>query len=407
MQVEEVEKVLPNLHVVQDTGVRARGPDVRLMFARINDFVNEQTKFAIDARAQRTLAALKLLSRRLAGYPGRKNLIWLSAGFPIQITSEVVQLSTDNDSLAQGTATSPQVRVEKSYENDLHQLAAELTDAQVSVYSVDARGLIGAKLADASSQGTDAVGLLQTGPEYAGAVARSSADTQDTQDTLLTLASESGGLFFKNRNDLANVFASSVADGSSNYLLGYYPGSKQWDGKFRKIQVKVNKPGLEVRHRTGYFAIDRTQWSKSKDKDKGRDPELSAAMSLGSPVETMVVFDSRVVAPSPGSQVKVPVEFLVNPRTISGEDIKDGGRHFVLEFHVAAYSSDGKLVAHKDTGMDAPIKADRLQAYLQQGIPFKTDLDLKPGQYRLRLAVRDGRTGYMGTTEVPLLLAGK
>ena len=87
--------------------------------------------------------------------------------------------------------------------------------------------------------------------------------------------------------------------------------------------------------------------------------------------------------------------------------MKNGGRHFIIEFHAAAYSAEGKLVAHKDTGIDAPIKADRLQAYLQQGIPFKTDLDLGPGQYRLRLAVRDGRTGYIGTTEIPLKLAAK
>ena len=130
-------------------------------------------------------------------------------------------------------------------------------------------------------------------------------------------------------------------------------------------------------------------------------------MSLGTPTATMVIFDSRIVPPAPSSHMKVPVEFLVNPRTISGEDIGDGGRHFVIEFHAAAYSSDGKLVGHKDAGIDAPIKGGQLQAYLQQGIPFKTDLELGPGRYRLRLAVRDGRTGYIGTTEVPLTLAGK
>jgi hypothetical protein len=65
------------------------------------------------------------------------------------------------------------------------------------------------------------------------------------------------------------------------------------------------------------------------------------------------------------------------------------------------------MITHKDAGIDAPIKADRLQAYLQQGIPFKTEIELEPGQYRLRLAVRDGRSGYIGTTEVPLALASK
>ncbi len=408
MEIEEVQKAYPNLHAVGDTGVRGggNGPEnLRLIYSRMSEFTAEQTRYAIDVRVQRTIAALELLSRRMAGYPGRKNLIWVSAGFPIDITSQVVQLTTDRDVLAEGpTAATPQVRVEKSYEDNLRRLGAELTDAQMSVYSVDARGLVGSTVADASRQGTNEAGFLQTGAEYGAQVARSSGAIQSTQDTLLTLAAETGGLTFKNQNDIATAVATSVSDGSAYYLLGYYPDSKQWDGKFRKIQVKVNRPDVMVRHRVGYFAKDPTQWAKNKEKN---DPDLGSAMNLGAPLSTMVIFDSRVVPPAPASKMQVPVEFLVNPRSISGEQMKDGGLHFMLEFHVAAYSPEGKVVAHKDTAMDAPIKADRVQAYLQQGIPFKADLELGPGQYWLRLAVRDGRTGYLGSTEVPLTLASK
>lgn len=406
MQVEEVERIFPNVQVgnrgAEGTSI---GPDARALMYRINDFMNEQAKFAIDIREQRTVAAMKLLSRRMAGYPGRKNLIWVSAGFPIEITSQVVQMSTDSDALAQNAVSSaPQVRVEKNYESDVHQLAAELTDAQISVYSVDARGLIGSAASDATTQGTNEAGLLRLGADYGSQIARSSTANQSTQDTLLTLSSESGGLLFKNHNDISGALATSVADGTSYYLLAYYPENKDWDGKFHKIQVKVNKPDLAVRHRSGYFAKDPTQWSKSKDKN---DPELNAAMGMGAPLSTMVIFDSRVVPPLAGSKVQVPVEFLVNARTISGEEMKDGGRHFIIEFHVAAYSTDGKMVTHKDAGIDAPIKPDRLQTYLQQGIPFKSEIELEPGQYRLRLGVRDGRSGYIGTTEIPLTLASK
>lgn len=407
MQQAEVEQVLPNVRITGDTGVRAaQGSQTRLLLVRMSEFLNEQANFAINERAQRTQAALRLLSRRLAGYPGRKNLVWVTAGFPIEITSQVVQLTTDADVLAQGaTNAAPQERVDTSYEADLHQLAAELTDAQVSVYSVDAHGLVGSTMADASHQGTNAAGMLRTGAEFGATLARSGAALQKSQDTLLTLSAESGGRTFKNSNDVAGAVATSVADGSSYYLLGYYPDNKNWDGKFRKIQVKCNKPDLEVRHRAGYFAKDATQWARNKDKN--RDNELGASMALGTPTETMVIFDSRVAPPQPSSKMKVPIEFLVNPQTIAGEETNDGGRHYVIEFHVAAYSSEGKLVTHKDTAMDAPIKRDRLQAFMQQGIPFKTDLDLGPGRYRLRLAVRDGRTGYTGSSEIPLVLGDK
>jgi VWFA-related protein len=408
MQIEDVKKSLPSLHATGDTGVHGggSGPDnLRRILSRMSEFTGEQTRYAIGVRVERTIAALEVLSKRMAGYPGRKNLIWVSAGFPMEITSQIVQLTTDRDVVAEGTtATDPGVRVEKSYEESLRRLGAELSDAQMAVYSVDARGLVGSGTADASRQGTNAAGFLQTGSEYGAEVARSSGSVESTQDTLLTLAAETGGLTFKNQNDISGAVASSLADGSSYYLLGYYPESKQWDGKFRKIQVKINKPGVEVRHRTGYFAKDPMGWGKNKEKN---DPELNSAMNMGAPQSTMVIFDSRVVPPAASSKMQVPVEFLVNPRSLTGEQMKDGGLHYSLEFHVAAYSADGKLVAHKDTGMDAPVKADRVPTFLQQGIPFKTEIELGPGQYWLRLAVRDGRTGYIGSTEIPLTLASK
>lgn len=407
MQLENVAAVMPNLQITSAGGGPgdSRADTLRQLFFHMSEFMSEQAKLAIQDRAFRTSAALRLIARRMGGYPGRKNLIWVSAGFPIDITSEVVRKTTDVDALAQqATMATTQVRVEDSYEDLLRQLAAELTDAQLSVYSVDARGLIGSTVTDASHQGTNAAGLLQMGAEYGANLARANAAIQASQQTLQTLAVESGGLFFENDNDVAGAVGSSRADGAAYYMLGYTPDSKDWDGKFRKIQVKVNRPGCELRYRMGYYAKDPLKWDKTRAKN---DPDLVTAMSMGFPPATMVIFDSRVIPPPPGAQLKVPVEFLVNARTIAGEEMKDGGRHFGLEFHVAAYSLDGKLITHVDQGLDAPVKADRLQAYLQQGIPFKAELPMTPGEYRLRLAVRDTHTGFIGTTEIPLKLAGK
>jgi len=405
LQRAEIDQLLPTIHTTGDVGVHGGADQARSTLLHISDFLHDQKTFEDKERAQRTIAAMKLLSRRLAGYPGRKNLVWVSAGFPIALTSQVQRLSTDSDTLAQGANDSAGERVEDNFESDLHELAAQLTDAQISVYSVDARGLVGSGTEDASRQGTNAAGFLRTGAEYGAALRSGGEALQRSQDTLLTLSTESGGRLFKNGNDLAGAVATSVADGSAYYLLGYYPDNKNWDGKFRKIQVKLDKPDLEIRAREGYFARDASQWAKSKDKT--RDNELAASMALGMPSETMVIFDSRVVPPEPSSKMKVPIQFLVNPLTVAGEQTSDGGRHYVIEFHVAAYSSEGKLVAQKNNAIDAPIKGDQLQAFMQRGIPFNTDLDLGPGRYRLRLVVRDGRTGYTGSTEIPLTLGNK
>ncbi len=406
-QIQAIEAVMPNVRVTGDTGVRGAGGSVGRVTALITQmdaFLSEQVQYAVEARVRRTTAAMRLLARRVAGYPGRKNLLWVSAGFPMDITSQVVQHTTDVDVVAQGaTASVPQIRVDKSYEDAVKELAADLTDSQVSVYSVDARGLIGSTMTDASSEGRNAAGMATMGAEFGASLARSSAATYDTQNTLVTLASESGGLTFKNSNDVAGAVADSVVDGSAYYLVGYYPESRQFDGKFRKIQIKVNRPDIVVRHRMGYFAKDPTQWTKSKEKE---DPDLQYAMELGGPTATMVIFDTRVVPPPPGPKVKVPVDILVNPSSVSGDD-KDGGKHFVLEFHVAAYNADGKIAGHVDNTLDAPVKADRLQTLMQQGILARPEIELGPGNYRLRVAVRDARTGYIGTTELPLTLAAK
>jgi hypothetical protein len=102
MQVENVAAVMPNLRDGDvSVGGNARVENLRLVFAHMAEFMNEQTKLALQDRVYRTAAALRLIASRLGGYPGRKNLIWVSAGFPIDVTSQVVQLTTDSDVLAQ------------------------------------------------------------------------------------------------------------------------------------------------------------------------------------------------------------------------------------------------------------------------------------------------------------------
>src|SRR5437899_5385121 len=119
-----------------------------------------------------------------------------------------------------------------------------------------------------------------------------------------------------------------------------------------------------------------------------------SVMGPDSPLATGMIFDARVVPPAPASRVQVPVELLIDMRTLSFEEKKGGERLYSLEFHVAAYTPDGKMAAHHDARVDAPIKAETVAARLQQGFPYRTQLELPPGRYRLRLAVRDNRTGF-------------
>jgi hypothetical protein len=117
----------------------------------------------------------------------------------------------------------------------------------------------------------------------------------------------------------------------------------------------------------------------------------------------MVVFDSRVTPPAAGGG-PCTVEVLVDPRTLSTESLGGGKQQLSVNFYAAAFTPDGKVFAHKESKIEAPLSAEQYAKLQQGGLPFQAQLDLKPGTYSLRVAIRDNRTGYFGTLEAPLSL---
>ncbi|MBI3661584.1 MAG: VWA domain-containing protein [Acidobacteria bacterium] len=396
--IEDVDRRLPagpRGNVTREGDPR---PESRQLFDRLRDFYSEQARVALKARVGITLSAFQIIARSLAGYPGRKDLIWVSASFPLSTTKQIIKYGD--------TPSDPNYRsVEDSFEGDLQKTSSLLTDAQVAVYPVDARGLVGSVLTDASSPGTDELGLGKLGADYGAAVTDSNSKLLASQASMEQLASDTGGRVFMNRNDVDNAVALSIADSASYYVLSYYPEDKGWDGKFRKIQLKVNRPGLVVRHRQGYFAANPSQWDK-QGKDI-KNAELMSAMQSESPSATLVIFDVRVVPPAIAGRMQVPVDLLVDPRTLAPEDTGGGSRRYRVEFHVVAYTSEGKVATSKDAAIEAPLTPEKFTAVQQQGFPLRTQIELPPGRYRIRVGVRDLRTGFIGTVDVPLALEKK
>ena len=77
---------------------------------------------------------------------------------------------------------------------------------------------------------------------------------------MLDIADKTGGKAYYNRNDIDNALGDGIEDGSTYYMIGYYPQNKNWDGRFRKIEVKTRRTGIKLRYRTGYFALDRAAY---------------------------------------------------------------------------------------------------------------------------------------------------
>ena len=227
---------------------------------------------------------------------------------------------------------------------------------------------------------------------------RNSRARVSAQAAMEEISDQTGGLVYKNQNDIAHAVAISMADGNSYYSLAYVPENKKWDGSFRKIEVKVNAPNAHLRYRRGYFAVDPARPGNSKQLDT----ELMASLKTATLTATMVRFDARILPP-PASRGKASVDVLIDPHTVLCQPEAEGF-HCKLDFHVAAFSSDGKLAAHDDQRFDAAIPQSAYEKLLHKGFPFHSDLALASGNYQVRFAVRDSQTSAIGTLSASLSL---
>jgi VWFA-related protein len=356
---------------------------VAQMEQSLQDFQAEEQAFRTDIKVQITMDAFKRLARNLAGYPGRKNLVWLSGSFPLSIMPD-------------NSLSSP-FAVQRQYGDQLRETAGMLTDAQVAIYPVDARGLV--VLMPDASQSASAFGGRRGGQALATSMSRKSTALQSSHDAMNELADQTGGHAYYNRNDIDRAIALSVAEGSTYYTLGYYPEDRDWDGKFRKIDVKVKRSGLRLHHRRGYFAIDPEKANKENEKAARR--EFLTALNPESPMSTSLPFVVRVTPPNK-DQHSVLLDFSIEPKAIAF-DPQGELHHAQIDFVSIAFDSKGKKqVANQSDTMDANLKPNTYAEVLKYGLRMRQKLDLAPGKYLLKFGVRDTHSNLIGTATAPV-----
>lgn len=360
-----------------DTGGASVRSVANLAFV-LSRFEKESSASALDIRIRATMEGLTSIARYLAGFPGRKTIIWFSTAFPLNLS-----LVDPED-----------FDVYRSYADKIRETTNLLSDAHVVIYTVDARGLVGTSISDPSLSGRDANGRIKlTVNEQMNAAQKETFDRFSKEDSLEKVARDTGGRAFLNTNDLEVAIKAAIDDGRSHYVLGYYPNRKQFDGKFRTIKVKVSRDGIEVRHRHGYYAVDPEKWRSTSAT------EMKTALEQGTVGSTGVLFYARAVPPSSVS-ADVKVEFLVDPHTITFDTGSENRHYCSLEFQVQAFGSDGKLVRAEVQQAEAPLTPQTFNRIQQNGLPMPVGIRLPPGDYVLRLGVRDNRTGLFGTAEL-------
>jgi VWFA-related protein len=374
------------------------------------EFEKENAAQEQDVRVRATMSALRNISRAVSGYPGRKILLWFSGSFPLS-------LAMDERS---------DFRVYKSYRDEVRQISSMLSDANIAVYPVEAQGFSTASgLGDSTTPTHMAQSTQDSAPPTD--LSNETFGRFNTQASLDKVARDTGGLVFRNTNDLNLAMQSAIKDSQTYYVLGYYPEKKNWDGKFHTLKVEVADKGLKVRSRTGYYAVDPTDWKKGS----GDDDKHVISTDLNSLAATGVLFISHLVPPEKKGG-ETTVEILVDASSVSfgygpakgsassGEGSGPGlGRGsssgnsdsgspsgFVyssdLELQTAAFSPDGKVVKLEREQIQGDLRPQTYEQLSRHGIPVKMQLALKPGTYLLRVGVRDNRNGRVGTLDMPL-----
>ena len=345
-----------------------------LMVAAIHNFADAAVSYDLERRTDITFEALDTLARALGGLPGRKNVIWVTGDLPFtlnpenrtmtdaELSEDLPSFNTrrvDEHSSGDYAATARRAGAEQIREAD-----ARLSAAQIAIYPVDARGL-------------------------------SIALDQDAQEVMREMARDTGGRAYVNQNEIKLGVERAMEDTSATYTLGYYTTNKKWDGKYHNIKIKVDRQGLDLQHRRGYFALDPTQL-------KGYKPSQEVAAALGDAVSaTEVAFSARVL-PSSGAKGKLGVDFLVDASTLSAEDASGGKKMNVL-FYATAFSQNGKMLGSQSQKVDQTFNSSDYQQIMQHGMMLHIDLAPPGKATQLRLAVQDGRTGLVGTIDAPLV----
>ena len=322
--------------------------------------------------AAHTMDGMHAIADRLATVPGRKNLIWLSIGFPYQ------RVITD-------------VKMDKT--------AKTLGNADLPLYAVDAHGLsaggIGGPVPGGGGRG--AVSGVDGPTPASGSydVAATGGGPPGEFNGIRNLSEASGGRAFYNTNDLAGSIRRAIDDSSSTYLLGYYPDHNKWDGEFREIKVKVNQPGVEVRSRKGYYAVANPTTGPQRQAEQ-------MAEAIRSPLEaTDLGFDVQADAIDvPGArQLKVKI-------TLDAGQLRFQQQGVRWTDHItgvwAEFDTEGRQVGTNSETINLNPTQNAYKQLLQNGFSFSETVALANDAAEVRLVLRDGGNGSIGSVTIPL-----
>jgi VWFA-related protein len=321
-----------------------------------------------------------------SGIKGRKNLLWFTYGTARYTEPEVCHCDT-----------MPFLKT-----------ASQLTEAQVTIYPIDARGVYYLR----NSNDPGAKTALALGGEVL------------SQETI---AEAGGGIAYHDSNDLKTGIAHAIDAGSHYYTLSYATPDKEYDGRHHSISIKLNSdhPGTHLTYRDYYYSEDPAATLPKPQFSLLPEPtstgNMAAAMSRAMPASTGLLFDAQVEPSNEPAKPTDPAIFGVLDVKLQTKHLTRYGVEFAfparqiaftpgpnnthtggVEFDLAAYDADGKRISSLSQTLKLPL-SDAAYQQMQKG-PFRffQQLDLPPGEVFLRVGIRDLISNKVGTLEIPL-----
>ena len=336
----------------------------------IPDQLEEGTAFGQDdaefsiLNTDRQLSALQTAVGMLRPLPDQKSLVYFASGLRLNGIDNQAQLrATTNAALR----------------------------ANVSIFPVDARGLVAdAPLGDATRRSPG--GLAMFNGQTAGTQMQG---FQRSQDTLYSLAKDTGGKAMFDFNDLSMGIVQAAESVTSYYILGFYSNHTALDGRFHRVKISLAAgaaPNAEVTFRQGYYADK--EFAKFTEADKER--QLEDALMLDNPVTEITIamevnyFQLNRAEYFVPVAVKIPGSELVLAR-------KRGAQRTLVDFIGEVKDEFGITIQNVRDKLDIKLTDDAAAQLGKRPIQYQTGFTLLPGKYVIKFLARDSETGRIGT----------
>ncbi|MGA7856044.1 MAG: VWA domain-containing protein [Candidatus Acidiferrales bacterium] len=321
-----------------------------------------------DVNTQYAVRRLEEVVRRVAALPGQRSIVLISPGF---LTS--------------------------TYEYEVSALIDKANHSNVFINTLDARGLY---TVDPIGDVTQPV-PVRANPATAAMSLQYRLDEQRVQSEVLAdLAYSTGGFYFRNNNYLDAGFRTTAAEPEVSYLLAIVPDNLKNDGNFHTLSVKVlTKDKYTVQARRGFFAPKRGQTPEEVAKQDIEDALFSQEEQEGFPIQLHLQYYKV-------DKMNAKLSVLAHVDLTKVHFEKAEGRNWDdLTIVAGLFDRNGNFISGEQKTLEMRLKDATLERLDQTGVTLKTNFDVKPGGYMVRLVVRDSKAAQLsarnGVVEIP------